>query len=475
MAKLTKKQQAELDKQNAENTGEVKVLPADHVEVEETPAELAVIKKEYGLTLPDEKVEKHLMTFTPFVKTMIDLEDQFQELMVAEANEETAESAAALRKLYRDNRTAAQKVKEDEKEDIVIEGRFLDKLNGVIDKGSKEKEAKLKEVETKMETLELERKAALKETRRAELTALDYETEFMDLAGMPEESYQRLLSKAKEIKEGLTAKQQADEAEALKKAEAEKKSNERIAKMASLGFVLVADTGKYEDHEYAIEPEQVLDASDAEFEETVAGLQALVDDRKKAADQKLAEEKAKQEGIKNRITALAKIGLLFDAEVESYVKGEHVVTKDQVESFSPEDFKKIFDETKTKVDAENQKAKEAQDKLDADKRAADKLLADKAAADKLEADRLAAENKKLKDAEDKRLADEAAEKKRLADEAEAALKAPDKEKFLIFCKEFAKITLPSMTSKAGQNVEAVMTAEFLKLKGLANDLYKTLK
>lgn len=426
--------------------GKLTVISASEAEPFETPKELAPVVAEYGLTLADDKVHKHVVTFSPFVKSLVDYEAELTPLLSIEHTPERAALAKELQTKYQKVRTGALNVKKQEKEEIVVEGRFLDKLNKVIEEAAAIKEAQCAEIVNLEETLENARKESLKTYRKTALEALDYDTDFMDLVNMPEESFLKILGKAKEIKEGLDSKKQKDVEEEAERTRRANVKLTRINALAALGMAFDLDLQGYEGLPGFLGLGMVNDGDDKAFEIAIAELRNKAAELKATKEENDRKEKEAKDRITNRINAVTKLGLTYDTVLESYVGYEQKITLKQVQELPAQDFTDTFELARDMVAKAKKVESDAQAKKDQE-----------AAEVKKKADADAAEVKRLQELEKKRIADEKAEKDKKAAEAKALLLAPDKEKFKAFYVALKAVQVPDFATEEGKIVGVRMT------------------
>lgn len=136
--------------------------------------------------------------------------------------------AREARLALKDVRVRAEKTKKALKENILIEGRFIDAIYNTIVAVTQPLETKLLETEKWQELEEEKRKAELKAKRLEEISPYGADTTFTDLSAMTEEAYQMYLETAKLAHaKRLEAQKQAEE-DIRAKQEAEAKERERI-------------------------------------------------------------------------------------------------------------------------------------------------------------------------------------------------------------------------------------------------------
>lgn len=145
--------------------------------------------------------------------------------------------ARDMRLQLREVRIASEKRRKALKEDSLRRGQAIDKVAKVITQIAEPAEAKLLEMETIAERLEAERKARVRAERVMQLAPFGVDTTCIDLAGMEDAAFARLLEGSRLASEARErAKREAEEKraadEAARKAEADrlKAENERLRK-----------------------------------------------------------------------------------------------------------------------------------------------------------------------------------------------------------------------------------------------------
>jgi len=193
--------------------------------------------KDYGLT--ETKAQEIEAMFAPMLAKMVELEDEFNQIVSLEINQESCLRARHLRLKYVKVRTGTADIHRELKAFYLNGGRFVDGWKNAQLFASQGKEQKLSEIENYYENLERERIAKLQEKRSAELAS--YMPDFIppNLGEMPENVWQNFLlgnKTAYEVRKAAELKAEQDRI-AKEKAEAEeqeriRQENERLKKEA---------------------------------------------------------------------------------------------------------------------------------------------------------------------------------------------------------------------------------------------------
>lgn len=231
----------------------------------------------------------------------------------------TPKQAREFRLALKAERVACDKTRKAQKEDSLRRGKAIDGVYSVYEYQVTPVEEAMEAVEKAAEIAEANRKQALAESRRAELTPYR-DTQFYDLGSMPEAAWAQLLADAKlshETAQAVAAKVEQDRiaaekaaAEAKAKREAEeaaerermKAENERLAKVAA---------------EERAQREEAEKKAKAERE----AAEKKAQEERKAAERKAAAERAEQQKAidaerKKREEAEAALKAKADAEAK---------------------------------------------------------------------------------------------------------------------------------------------------------------
>ncbi len=413
----------------------LKVMSAEEIaDAAEPCAELVKISSGFALAIADAKIAGHVLTFSPYYADLLKLEDELVNLNPDDPTEEDAVAAKELKSKYRQIRLDSAAKKSEVKKDILVEGRLLDKLDNAVTDAAKSRELKCEAIEKHRENKENERRAEIKKTRKEALEAFDYDTDFLTLEDMSEESYLKLLSKAQTIKEGLGAKEKLDEIEEQKRVSEADKLKSRVNLITALGFVLDTSSGMYESPDGSIGEGAIKTTTDATFDEWATAIASVRNKRLEAANNAANAAREKQEREKNRINAVSGAGLIYDPATEVYEGYGCCISLADIIGLNADDFTDLFKTTKEAI----LKKKAADKKADDERKAEEKKTKD--------------ENDRLKQEKADQEAKERAAAQKIKDDAEKARLAPDKEKFKAFYLSFKALvkTFPEFESEAAK-------------------------
>lgn len=339
-----------------------------------------------------------LEVFTPYFTQLEQLDAEIKKLPSENPTKEEIKQAYELRQMLKKNRVAAEKIKDDGKRNILIEGKLYDHLFGIVRDTSKPRESQLEAIEKWHEIQEAKRLDELEANRKSYMATNHPEVNiiFIDLRKMDEAAwtdYVNQLNFAKQEKirienERIAAEKAAAEAEA----ERLRQEAEALAKAQEVARIEAEARAKAEEERLKAEAEkQKAEEEKRQAEEAAAAAEA----ERQAAERAQAEAEAARQ-----------------AAIVAQEKAE----RERIEA-------------QQQREAAEQAAKEAREQLEA----AQKEAAEKA---KVEAERIAKEEA-IKAAE-------AAELKR------AAL-APDKDKLAFLITQINAIKMPKLqTPEAGK-------------------------
>lgn len=130
------------------------------VETEEVSNELVTIVKQSG---PEQtKGQRLLQMFTPYFNKMAEIETKITAINKDNPTKADVSIARAIRLSLKENRVASEKLKDSQKETIIIEGRLIDNLNNIVKNTSKSLELQCESIEKAEEIKENARKESLK-------------------------------------------------------------------------------------------------------------------------------------------------------------------------------------------------------------------------------------------------------------------------------------------------------------------------
>jgi hypothetical protein len=237
------------------------------------------------------------------------------------SSEQTAEMKMARegRLFLKAKRVDIEKARKELKEQSLREGKAIDGIANVLKALIEPTEEYLEKQERFVEIQEENRRAEMKAIREAELTSLDVEPGFYDLAKMPEDAYVHLVKSIKDAKEdALRAAVKAEEDRIAKEKEGERVrvENERLKREAEANErQMAAERAK-------------ADAERERREREVAKLKA-------EADTKLRKEREERERLETAIRVKA------DAEREEKKrladeakKAQRAPDKEKLEAFA---------------------------------------------------------------------------------------------------------------------------------------------
>jgi hypothetical protein len=365
------------------------------------------------------KAQTYAMKFAPYMQKVNEVMEMASKINKTNPTAEDAKLARKYRLELVPNRTGAEKLKDAEKANLLIETNLIQSLFNVVKNTSQLTENELMEVEKYQERIEAEAKAKLKAERENELSQYCENVSMFPLGEMTAEAYEQLLNGQKLAH---AAKVEAERKAAEKKAEEERK--ERVLRERHL------ELAKYA--QFINLAELTLETTQEEFEKM----------------------------LENAITSQSN----YEAE-QARIKAEN------------DRLKKEAEEKEKALQAERQKAeaerKEAEAKAQKEREESERILQAerKAAQDKLEKEQ--AEARRLaKELADKKAADEKAEADRLAKiEADLAMGDADKMKQLAEDIEALK-TKYSFKSKKHNAIYAGVFELLTKVIGYINDKSK---
>jgi hypothetical protein len=258
------------------------------------------------------KAQTYAMKFAPYMEKVNEIMESASKINKTNPTAEDAKLARKYRLELVPNRTSAEKLKDAEKANLLIETNLIQSLFNVVKNTSQLTENELMEVEKFQERIEAERKAKLKAEREAELQQYCENVYHFPLGEMTAEAYEQLLNGQKLAHAAkIEAERKAEEAR-IEKERKEGLLRERHLELAQYAqfinlaeltletteqdyYHLLANGEKakvdYENEQAAIKAEN--DRLKKEAEEKEKALQA---EREKAeAERKAAEAQAQKE------------------------------------------------------------------------------------------------------------------------------------------------------------------------------------
>lgn len=241
------------------------------------------------------KAQKVLDNFTEFFNEASVWESKVKDLVIADASQVAEmQMAREARLALKEVRVNAEKKKKELKENILIEGRFIDGIYNTVVAVTKPLENDLLEKEKFIERQEEKRLEDLRQKRESQLQGYEIDTTYFDLAAMPDEAFIQLLESSKIAYEKRVEDERKAEADriAAEKAAAEEQKrirleNERLKKEAE------AREKELQKERERVEAERKA-REKAEAEERARQEEVLRKEREEK-EAILAEMKAKQE------------------------------------------------------------------------------------------------------------------------------------------------------------------------------------
>ena len=194
----------------------------------EESKELVVLVENSGMEKT--KAQTVLVAFENYFKQAARWEAMVKTLVITDASQvREMKMAHEGRMELKDIRVAAEKTKKKLKENILVEGRFIDSVYNLIAGITTPLENDLYEKEKFVERKEQARKDALAAERVEKLLPYEIDTSFYNLAEMPEASFAQLLENTRMAYEARIAAERKAEDERIAREKAEQEERARIA------------------------------------------------------------------------------------------------------------------------------------------------------------------------------------------------------------------------------------------------------
>lgn len=297
------------------------------------PEQLNELATKSGLELS--RAVEHAFKFVPQMKEINELSKSLTILNKENPSKQDVATARLNRLALVKVRSAAKTIKEELKENILTEGRLIDKLFKTVTDTAELSESEYEAIEKHAENLEKERKENLKKERLVLLDGLTDNASIYPLSEMSEDAFNELVNGLKLQKEAAEAaikkaeeeriakeKQEAEERERIRleneRLKAEAAENERLAaierkKQADTLAKLEAEKKASEDKaRKEKEAQEAKLKKEREENERLAAKLKAKEDAEKLAIKKAQEEKEKEE--KERIEAEKKAEKAPDKE-----------------------------------------------------------------------------------------------------------------------------------------------------------------
>jgi hypothetical protein len=239
-----------------------------------------------------------LEVFTPYFSQLEQLDAEIKTLPSENPSKEEIKKAYDLRQMLKKNRTAAEKIKDDGKRNILIEGKLYDHLFGIVRDTSKPRESQLEAIEKWHEIQEAKRLDELEATRKQFISTNfpDVNTLFTDFRKMDEAAYNDYVNQLNYAKQEKTRIENeriaAEKAAALAEAERLRQEAIALAEAQEQARIEAEARAKAE-----AEKRQAEEAARAAVEAQQAALQAAkqAEEAKLEAERQAAEAQAKSE------------------------------------------------------------------------------------------------------------------------------------------------------------------------------------
>lgn len=194
----------------------------------EESRELVVLVENSGMEKT--KAQTVLDAFTGFFKQASEWEAKTKGLVITDVSQvHEMEMAREGRLKLKEIRVAAEKTKKKLKENILVEGRFIDGIYNLIEGVTKPIENDLLEKEKFVERKEQARKDALRDARLETLAPYELDASFYNLAEMPDAAFAQLLENTRMAYEARKAAERKAEDERIAREQVEQEERARIA------------------------------------------------------------------------------------------------------------------------------------------------------------------------------------------------------------------------------------------------------
>ena len=289
--------------------------------------------KHTEFNLDEKKASNIEKSFLPKVEEKEGYEKVYKQIINAEINKETCNSASDLRKKLVKVRTGIGKIHKAEKNYFLQAGKFVDAIKNRLTEPVVQMEEKLSDIENYYENLEKERLQKLQNDRAELLSKYLEDASERDLSSMDDDVWEAYLStKKKEYEDRIEAERKAEE-ERQRQQKLQDELNQRQKEIAPYAFFSETDVK--------------LGMSEKEYQSIL----------KKAKDAKAKDdaEKEKQRKENERLKAEAEAERKRQAEIEAKRK------------------KKIEEERKAREAKERKEREKYEAKLKAEREHREKL------------------------------------------------------------------------------------------------------
>lgn len=292
------------------------------VEVMEEKSELLTIVESSGVEKT--KSQKLLDMFTPYFSKMGEIEGKIKVLNAANPTKEDVKIAREIRLALKNNRVASEKVKDDSKAAILIEGRLIDSLNNIVKNTSKGLEMQCEQIEKDAELKEAARLETLKNERIELLAPFVEDATIYPLGTIGEDAFNDLLTGSKLAYEAKIEAAKVAEEKRIAEEKAHRLEQERI-KAENEKLKAEAEAKELAIQKERAEAKAKADALELENKKKLAAIEKANEDaRQKAA----AEQKKVQEELAKKAAELKAI----EAAKEAQLQKERAEAKAKIEA-----------------------------------------------------------------------------------------------------------------------------------------------
>lgn len=296
--------------------------------------ELVVLVESSGMEKT--KAQSVLESFTGFFKQASEWEAKTKSLVITDVSQiHEMKMAREGRLQLKEIRVAAEKTKKKLKENILIEGRFIDSIYNLIAGVTTPLEAELLEKEKFVERKEQARKDAIKAERIELLAQYEVDSSFYNLSEMPDDQFGQLLENSRLAFEARKEVERIAEADRIAREKAEIAERARIAEEnvrlkaeAEAREKAIAAEKKAREESERIERQrrdeeerkarQAAEAEQRKHDEAIRAERAAADKARRELQAKLDAEAAEKKAREEESIRLATAGDM--AKMSAYIK-----------------------------------------------------------------------------------------------------------------------------------------------------------
>ncbi len=286
--------------------------------------ELVLLVEKSGLETDTAKSLQE--TFAPFYEQALEWNQRAKTIKVTEATQLTEmKQAREARLALKSIRTSVESRRKELKEDSLRKGKAIDGVANLLKGLIEPTEAYLQEQEDFAKIAEAKRKAELKAEREQLLHPFGIQTEFYDLANMPNEQFETLYANSKKnYEDRINAEKKAEE-ERIAREQEELKERERI-RLENERLKAEAEERERIMREERMKAEAERKAAEEATAKKLAEERAKAEAEQKAmreeAQKKLAAERAERERIEAELKAKQEAEAKAKAEAEAAAEAE---------------------------------------------------------------------------------------------------------------------------------------------------------